>query len=828
MDSISQILFEHGSFSKISHIISDTFAKNGLLGHLLPIRCPDSMGYESIIAGGISCCLDRGVVGSFDLETSSSQSPILSLASEKKGGDIILVFDNIRCGKVVQAAIQIIQQKYGFNIIGIATINSPSTSKLCMIEFSSYYGNAPIISMFRGGKLEQQQLQGQQQVNSFSMCDCHDVNKGGDVLQKQQFEEHHVENGEYNNKSNVDDNAMDTDDSTAIAADDGTSDSKTIEGVDEVVVVLSEENSTISVVDFKEQDDNEIAASDVAKESIFLQSDSVPIERYEMEEVSSLSLIQNASDKQQQSLSSSVAESGASASGSGNNNKKDLKNVTQLMSSSGDNNRLTIRHFASATVLHQTSHEFHSQTSASTSSHSTTNNLLMEQVENGPRYWIARVSANSPCEDAFVVSHCNEINAWFYSVVDGHGGPLVGVLVRDRIANVMFDHLSKALSSWDASCKSQQEQGKSVDPSTLEKKFEAMIQSTLTQAVLALDDIITEIIKEKSIEALKNAYASGAMDGNDNDNNSSFAAKRPHLKPMHTSGIGSPVTPAARKKKTLKGIWNSGCCCCFALYLRDRVWVGNLGDCRALLIRRVPDNTSSTTASAKPKDQGFQSNMKFTKPMSDNVMQRIRDQSKQTPKKRSDQDMSGNQNESLDSDSNKIQVTVLSRDHTCDDPREADDVRRRSGDASAIRWNGGQADPLRVDGTLVPTRAFGNTFLKGYAKEGPDDNYGWPRRSVYITAEPEFIQPAIRLDPSEAPVLVLASDGLWAWTTNDEVGAMIHNGCNAIDLVEVSLELAGKHSGMSVKDLEAREQGKERRMVHDDITVIVIDIFSSS
>lgn len=828
MDSLSQILFEHGSFSKISRIISDTFAKNGLLGHLLPIRCPDSMGYESIIAGGISCCLDRGVVGSFDLETSTSQSPILSLASEKKGGDIILVFDNIRCGKVVQAAIQIIQQKYGFNIIGIATINSPSTSKLCMIEFSSYYGNVPIISMFRAGKLEQQQLQEQQQINSFAMCDCHDVSKGTDTHQKQlQYNEHGIENDEYNNKSNVDDNAMDTDDSTTIAADDGTSNSKSIEGVDEVVVVLSEENSTISVVDFKEQDNNDVAASDVTKESIFLQSDSVPIENYGMEEVSSLSLTQSEPDKQQSSTSSlsAPAESGA------NNSKKDLNNVTQLMSSSsGDGNRLTVRHFASATVLHQTSHEFQSQTSSSTSSHSAINNLLMEQVENGPRYWIARVSANSPCEDAFVVSHCNEINAWFYSVIDGHGGPLVGVLVRDRISNVMFEHLSKALSTWDASCKSQQEQGISVDPTTLEKRFEAMIQSTLTQAVLALDDIITEIIKEKSIEALKNAYASGTMDGNDNDNNnssSSFAAKRPHLKPMYTSGIGSPVTPAARKKKILKGIWNSGCCCCFALYLRDRLWVGNLGDCRALLIRRVPDNSSSSSAS-KPKDQGFQSNMKFTKPMSDNVMHRIREQSKQTPKKRSDQDMSGNQNESLDSDSSKIQVTVLSRDHTCDDPREADDVRRRSGDASAIRWNGGQADPLRVDGTLVPTRAFGNTFLKGYAKEGPDDNYGWPRRSVYITAEPEFIQPAIRLDPSEYPVLVLASDGLWAWTTNDEVGAMIHNGCNAIDLVEVSLELAGKHSGMSVKDLEAREQGKERRMVHDDITVIVIDIFSSS
>jgi len=191
-----------------------------------------------------------------------------------------------------------------------------------------------------------------------------------------------------------------------------------------------------------------------------------------------------------------------------------------------------------------------------------------------------------------------------------------------------------------------------------------------------------------------------------------------------------------------------------------------------------------------------------------------------------DEDDDDIDDEDIDDDSKfQLNVLALSRDHTCEDPLEAEQVRQRSGDVSAIRWNGGHADPLRVDGTLVPTRAFGNAFLKGYAKEGPDESYNWPRRGVYITADPEFIQPATKIDKDEFPMLILASDGLWAWTSNEEVGALVHGGCNAVDLVETALELAGKHSGMSVGELQARELGKERRLVHDDITVLIIQFF---
>lgn len=810
MDSISQILFDNGSFSKIIRSISEIFVKSGINGHVLPIRYSKSCGYESIIAGGIAGYLECGIIGSYDIETLSSYSPVFSLIFEKqKGGNIIIVFDNITCGKIVHTTIQLLQQRYGFSVVGIASINSPSHSKQCMIEISTFYSNIPLVSIFRDGILEHQQ----QQTHSFLSCDCN-ISLNNGVDNQNQKNENGINENVYSD--DIDNNAMETENSSV----ENISAPKVSEDEDEVVVVMNQKNSTISVVDFKEQDDNVVP--NTTKESIFLQSDTIQSDQYSMEEVSPLALVDNI--KNINDATDVINDIAISSSLSSSHSNKPVFDINQL----------TIRHFASATVIHQTTHEaqIYTDSSSASSTTTTTNQLLMEQVENGPHYWIARVSANSPCEDAFVVSHCNEINAWLYSVVDGHGGPLVGVLVRDRIANVIFEHLSKALIAWDSTHIQQNECKGSIieENKNEEKQFEMMIQSTLTQAILALDDIITEIIKEKSIEALQNVVLSEQQDDNDD-----FSGKKLRSKSKFLNSNGSPMTPAAKKKKILKGIWNSGCCCCFAVVLRDKLWVGNLGDCRALLIRKLfndkkLDNTISSSTTTKSREQNQQPALRITKPMSDHVMARINDhsfqqsQNKHTPRKRNDQELSHIQEEK-DIGYN-TDIIVLSRDHTCDDPREADDVRRRSGDPSAIRWNGGQADPLRVDGTLVPTRAFGNTFLKGYAKEGPDESYGWPRRAVYITAEPEYIQPAIKLIPSESPVLVLASDGLWAWTSNDEVGAMIHSGCNAIDLVEVALELAGKHSGMSVKDLEAREQGKERRMVHDDITVLVIDIFS--
>ena len=74
--------------------------------------------------------------------------------------------------------------------------------------------------------------------------------------------------------------------------------------------------------------------------------------------------------------------------------------------------------------------------------------------------------------------------------------------------------------------------------------------------------------------------------------------------------------------------------------------------------------------------------------------------------------------------------------------------------------------------------------------------------------------------------LILATDGLWDFLTNEEAVRAVDS-CKdkslAADLlVNMALSKAAEEFGMDIADLKLLPPGKHRRAAHDDTTVIVI------
>ncbi|CAN0842967.1 Protein phosphatase 2C 29 [Linum grandiflorum] len=136
----------------------------------------------------------------------------------------------------------------------------------------------------------------------------------------------------------------------------------------------------------------------------------------------------------------------------------------------------------------------------------------------------------------------------------------------------------------------------------------------------------------------------------------------------------------------------------------------------------------------------------------------------------------------------------------------------------------------RVKGRLKVTRAFGAGFLKQPKLNAPLLEMF---RNDYIGTAP-YISciPSLRhhhLCQSDQ-FLVLSSDGLYQYLTNQEVVSLVENfmdkfpdGDPAQSLIEELLTRAAKKAGMDFHELLDIPQG-DRRKYHDDVTVMVISL----
>jgi len=173
---------------------------------------------------------------------------------------------------------------------------------------------------------------------------------------------------------------------------------------------------------------------------------------------------------------------------------------------------------------------------------------------------------------------------------------------------------------------------------------------------------------------------------------------------------------------------------------------------------------------------------------------------------------------------NTFEATQMSNDHTAETeearlkkehPNEPDVVQRGA-----------------IKGNLEPSRAFGDALFKDkifnlYLKE--EYQIPPPYTPPYVSSTPEvFVR---QLDKGDK-FLVIATDGLWDFLTNEEVieivarhymyGNKNENVCTL--LIKKVLEKAAPWGSTVEEKLSAALQidAKERRKYHDDISIIVI------
>ncbi len=217
---------------------------------------------------------------------------------------------------------------------------------------------------------------------------------------------------------------------------------------------------------------------------------------------------------------------------------------------------------------------------------------------------------------------------------------------------------------------------------------------------------------------------------------------------------------------------NTGSCALLAFMRRGNLYVANAGDCRAVLARTSDDKPGTLESVALSRDHNARE---------------------------------------------ELEQKILMAVH----PFESDIVKCKTPNICYVK------------GKLQPTRSLGDAYLKYSEFNGhPDGMSGRymppPYTPPYITAEPEVARHVL---DSRDQFLLMASDGLWDYVSNDEAlevasgvlrrGLGSNAACKA--LVERVLTKAAKHHNISVDGLRKLPAGPQRRKKHDDITVLCIE-----
>ncbi|CAL9067091.1 probable protein phosphatase 2C 23 [Musa acuminata AAA Group] len=171
-----------------------------------------------------------------------------------------------------------------------------------------------------------------------------------------------------------------------------------------------------------------------------------------------------------------------------------------------------------------------------------------------------------------------------------------------------------------------------------------------------------------------------------------------------------------------------------------------------------------------------------------------------------------------------LEATQLTLDHSTSVEEEVCRIKSEHPDDSLAISNN------RVKGSLKVTRAFGAGFLKqpkwnnALLEMFRIDYIG---TSPYLTCNPFLYHH--KLGPKDK-FLILSSDGLYQYFTNEEAVAQIEmfiettpEGDPAQHLVEEVIFRAAKKAGMDFHELLEIPQG-DRRQYHDDVSIIVISL----
>ncbi|CAN6246518.1 unnamed protein product [Urochloa humidicola] len=236
----------------------------------------------------------------------------------------------------------------------------------------------------------------------------------------------------------------------------------------------------------------------------------------------------------------------------------------------------------------------------------------------------------------------------------------------------------------------------------------------------------------------------------------------------------------------------TGACLLVALLRDDDVYVMNLGDSRAIVAQRRGDDDDCVLATMRVEDIGVGLETTDTRIHGYSAIE--------------------------------LEALQLSTDHSTSIEEEVQRIKREHPDDDQCIVND------RVKGRLKVTRAFGAGYLKqaklndGLLEMFRNEYIG---DTPYISCTPSLCHH--KLSPMDQ-FLVLSSDGLYQYLSNEEVVQHVENfmerfpeGDPAQSLIEELLSRAAKKAGMDFYELLDIPQG-DRRKYHDDVTIMVISL----
>ncbi|KAH9610045.1 hypothetical protein KSS87_018660 [Heliosperma pusillum] len=245
--------------------------------------------------------------------------------------------------------------------------------------------------------------------------------------------------------------------------------------------------------------------------------------------------------------------------------------------------------------------------------------------------------------------------------------------------------------------------------------------------------------------------------------------------------------------------------CLLVVLMRDEdVYVMNLGDSRAIVAQFQPEESCSHVRSKEKTESGSST---------EGIVEECTSKGEKASVA-----------QECSSEAIKLAALQLSTDHSTSIDEEVKRIKREHPDDKHCIVND------RVKGRLKVTRAFGAGFLK-QAKF--NDSLLEMFRNEFIGDAP-YVSciPSLRHHPlgPRDQFLVLSSDGLYQYLSNQEVVSFVENflekypdGDPAQHLIEELLNRAAKKAGMDFHDLLDIPQG-DRRKYHDDVTVMVISL----
>ncbi|KAM3225847.1 hypothetical protein ACQJBY_058511 [Aegilops geniculata] len=235
----------------------------------------------------------------------------------------------------------------------------------------------------------------------------------------------------------------------------------------------------------------------------------------------------------------------------------------------------------------------------------------------------------------------------------------------------------------------------------------------------------------------------------------------------------------------------TGACLLVALVRDDDVYVMNLGDSRAIVAQRADDDHGCGLGAMRMDDIGVGLEIE-SRPVGYPMI--------------------------------GLEALQLSVDHSTSIEEEVQRIKREHPDDDQCIVND------RVKGRLKVTRAFGAGYLKqaklnnGLLEMFRNEYIG---DAPYISCIPSLCHHKLT---SRDQFLVLSSDGLYQYLSNEEVVLHVENfmerfpeGDPAQSLIEELLSRAAKKAGMDFYELLDIPQG-DRRKYHDDVTVMVVSL----